>query len=162
VSLYDEIKPIIAGQARHLATVAAGGLLTLGWLAPTKAAVFEEAAAGVLVWAVAAIWSAVQKDMAGDAKTAAIAKTMALMEVPPTGLTPPPEVVAQVEAAVDATKAAPVAAVAEKLAAAIDAPAVAQQAVITHNADQAAMALAQQQAPATPAAVVSALQTGSF
>lgn len=76
-----DIKPIIAGQLRHLATIGATALAAHGWLASSKVESFEDAGAAALIAVAAMAWSAVQKFLDGSSHAQALAKAYA--QVPP-------------------------------------------------------------------------------
>lgn len=58
---WDFLKPIVAGQVRHFATVAAGCLIGVGALDKNDENSFVSIAVGVIMWAIVALWSWWQK-----------------------------------------------------------------------------------------------------
>jgi hypothetical protein len=54
--------PVLAGQARHVMTMLAGSLVTLGAIQSDQQSQFISIGSGIVVWLVAAIWSGVQKN----------------------------------------------------------------------------------------------------
>jgi hypothetical protein len=54
--------PVLAGQVRHLMTMIAGSLVTLGALQSSQQNEFISIGFGIVMWLVAAIWSWSQKD----------------------------------------------------------------------------------------------------
>ena len=61
MTLADTVKQIAAGQTRHLATAAAGALVTAGWLSSSKTTAFEDAGVSALMLVVILGWSAAEK-----------------------------------------------------------------------------------------------------
>lgn len=58
---WDFWKSVIAGQARHFLTVAAGALVAHGALQSSQQDAFVQIGVGFVTWAVAAGWSWYQK-----------------------------------------------------------------------------------------------------
>lgn len=68
-TLWPVLQPILAGQLRHLLTVAAGMLIAKGALQSEQSGAFVQIGLGLASWVVAAGWSWWQKD--GQAKVVA-------------------------------------------------------------------------------------------
>lgn len=64
MNINDLVKSVLDGQARHLATMGAGALVTLGALDPKLQTAAVQIGAGVLLWGVGAGLSAAQKFLA--------------------------------------------------------------------------------------------------
>lgn len=58
---WDFWKTVIAGQARHLLTVAAGAMVAQGALSSQQEGAFVEIGTGLVVWAATSAWSWYQK-----------------------------------------------------------------------------------------------------
>ena len=58
---WDFLKPVLAGQVRHLLTVVAGALVGTGALQSTETTEFVSIGSGIAMWALVAIWSWWQK-----------------------------------------------------------------------------------------------------
>ena len=72
-TLWMMLQPVLAGQLRHLLTVAAGVLIAKGALQSDQSGAFVQISVGVVTWVVSAGWSWWQKE--GQAKLlAAVAK----------------------------------------------------------------------------------------
>jgi hypothetical protein len=54
--------PVLAGQLRHLMTVVAGALVGAGALQSSQQNEFISIGAGIIMWAIAALWSWGQKE----------------------------------------------------------------------------------------------------
>lgn len=62
MNFWPMLKPMIAGQLRHMLTLAAGYLIANGALASGDQSQFVAMASGIAMWGVSAVWSLYQKN----------------------------------------------------------------------------------------------------
>lgn len=74
-----DIKPILTGQVRHLATVAGTALVSNGWLTTDRQSAFVQAVVGIVLVLGSMLWSGLQKRLQADATARKIETTLSIL-----------------------------------------------------------------------------------